>query len=375
MSNQSNFDQERFNSLRDKIMDRSDRDGINPSKVLASIKKWSDNQLDLFEIIVNLFDNSEKKLEKGRESEQIDEIVRINIIEDWRNNKAGEYLIEIERKILKSTNSHALLNTYRKLLEKESIAYRIDSQIYKTLLDYGLISRHDNQLTIANEIYRTVFNIEWIDQHCNNPTSATTTNTKFTIHTVPENRIKTDNRASNMSRILSLLSLSLLPIFIILINYTGGSKNPAPSPNSGIDANCKKNLKEIEQILKQELSSGQENLILGYSGDQIYWQEKDDLKTCQSDVEDLLITNYAPAAASGQTEQAIKFLCLIRNRGEDYSGFFGAAQKQLNEWYDPKDSSNLRSKVDEHIKGLKRDLPEACPAAPPELLEKYKSSQ
>ena len=82
MSNQATVDYERFSALRNKIMDRSDLDKIDLSKVLESIQKWSGSQyhqLDLFDIIANLFHKYENKFEKGRESEQIDEIVRINI--------------------------------------------------------------------------------------------------------------------------------------------------------------------------------------------------------------------------------------------------------------------------------------------------------
>lgn len=366
MSNQATVDHERFSTLRNKILDRSDLDKIDSLKVLESIKKWSGSSpdhLDLFEIIVDLFDNDKSSWETGRESDQIDNIVRINIIEDWRNNKASDHLSEIEQKILGSTES---IRIYRRLLNKDSIPYNSASEPHQILLDSGLIrliSQNNNKLTIANDIYRTVFDIQWVNQHSNTPIVSTTQN---------------KNRVSNMSWMLSFLSLPLMVIVIILIPQETPGDKPVPSPSpstspspSVIDKDCKNNLQEIESNIDRIILDSQSNDVPQYFGDQIYWQEQGDLdEECQLKVEDKLFTQSIRAAAKAQPEQAVEFLCLIRDRKEKSSEFFELAQKQLSKWYDPKDPSNLRPTVEESIQSLslERPLPDACPAAPPELL-------
>ena len=377
MSNQATVDYERFSALRNKIMDRSDLDKIDLSKVLESIQKWSGSQyhqLDLFDIIANLFHKYENKFEKGRESEQIDEIVRINIIEDWRNNKASDHLIEIERKILDSTNSKVLLKTYRKLLEGETIASGSNS---KTFLHYGLISRSNNQLTIANEIYRTVFNIQWIEQHWNNLTFPSENTKRIKDSVVPQ---YTSKEASRTSTILSLVSFLFVFFFLLPLSIFTSQKTPedksVPSPSPFIDEGCKKNLKEIElsidRILTQESNLDEENPIPKYFGRQIYWENENDLnEACQLEIEKSLHSNALKAAGEHKKgEKAIEFLCLIRDREEKSSEYFDAAQKKLAQWYNPTDPSDLSFKVDDYISRLQGDLPNACPAAPPELLKK-----
>ena len=120
--------------------------------------------MDLTRIISNLVLQYEDFLKQGGEKKFIEELIRKNIIENWQQNEARDYLIEIQDQILEQDgHAKSRLKIYKDILQGQVIANNKPET--SALLKSELIVDKNSGLEVANEIFKKVFNLEWVNQN------------------------------------------------------------------------------------------------------------------------------------------------------------------------------------------------------------------
>jgi hypothetical protein len=137
----------------------------NPQELLKSILQWTGGQPFLTQKICSLVKESKQSIPNGTEKDWLDNLVRTQIIENWKFQDSPIHLTNIERRILHEQKSE-VLSVYESILQGESdFDKRSNYEALQTLMSTGLLIRHDGKLKVANKIYESVFDREWIAQN------------------------------------------------------------------------------------------------------------------------------------------------------------------------------------------------------------------
>jgi hypothetical protein len=138
----------------------------NPQNVLQEVLAWTGGQPFLTQKICQLVLNSSDLPSTGSEGEQVKNLVRSQVLQNWEAQDEPEHFKTIRERILRSgSNTSRLLGLYQ-LLQKEVAAD--DSPEQKELRLSGLVVRHKGKLTVYNRIYESIFNLAWVEKELEN---------------------------------------------------------------------------------------------------------------------------------------------------------------------------------------------------------------
>ena len=136
----------------------------NPLRVLAEILNWTGGQpfltQKLCKLTVESYGDRDRRLTIA---EQIENIARSKIIDNWRFQDEPEHLKTICDRLLREKTANCLLRLTEQILVHGSIAAD-DSPEQKQLLLSNLVVKQSDRLFIRNPIYRHIFNEKWIHQ-------------------------------------------------------------------------------------------------------------------------------------------------------------------------------------------------------------------
>lgn len=142
----------------------------NPQAVLKEVLYWTNGQPFLTQklcwLIVNYCNKNtaDRFLEAGEESLWIEQIVQNQIINNWETQDEPEHLRTIRDRLLRNTSkSTQLLQLYQQILQHKKIPWH-NSPEYLELSLSGLVTQHQDRLTVKNPIYAKIFNLDWVNQ-------------------------------------------------------------------------------------------------------------------------------------------------------------------------------------------------------------------
>ncbi|BAY66516.1 two-component sensor serine/threonine kinase [Calothrix brevissima NIES-22] len=136
----------------------------NPQTVLKEILAWTNGQPFLTQKLCKLIRNTSSPIPNGGEVSWIENLVRMNIIDNWESQDEPEHLRTIRDRLLKSNKSVQLLEIFRQVLHQEEVI-TVDSPEEKELLLSGLVVKQQGILRVQNRIYKLIFNRSWVDLH------------------------------------------------------------------------------------------------------------------------------------------------------------------------------------------------------------------
>lgn len=161
-----------YSQIRLKLLELSKK-SEHPYQVLAAIQAWTGNQPNLTQALCQVVFEASVFIVAGEEATQIDRLVQDHIIHDWESGAAAQHLLELRDRWLghQRCRPQDLLSLYGRILEEYDVPAE-DSSEEQVLLALGLITNHNDTLSIANPIYRCVFNHHWITQEIINAEAA-----------------------------------------------------------------------------------------------------------------------------------------------------------------------------------------------------------
>ncbi|EDX78728.1 hypothetical protein MC7420_7381 [Coleofasciculus chthonoplastes PCC 7420] len=139
----------------------------NPRSVLREILKWTNGQPFLTQKLCRITQMITYTIPAGSEAQNIKNLVRSQIIENWEENDHPEHLISIRDRILKSNKigAESLLRYYQQILRRGEMLAD-DSPEQKELCLSGLVvkRKRNGKLTVQNLIYQSIFNKTWVKE-------------------------------------------------------------------------------------------------------------------------------------------------------------------------------------------------------------------
>jgi WD40 repeat protein len=134
----------------------------NPQVLLQEILKWTGGQPFLTQKVCQLVIESSPNL-------TIEQIIKKNIIDNWRSQDVPEHLKTIEARILSNKEkSRNLLEQYKEIISSSSGIDTDRSQEQQELKLSGLVVKRKGKLQPYNLIYREIFNLEWVELELSN---------------------------------------------------------------------------------------------------------------------------------------------------------------------------------------------------------------
>ncbi|MBR8826793.1 MAG: AAA-like domain-containing protein [Gomphosphaeria aponina SAG 52.96 = DSM 107014] len=280
------------------------------NNLIREIFLWTGNQLQLIEIVCQLLIEQKNSLQQREYS--IEELISINIIENWQNidhlREMGSHLLN------KDGYAKSRLEKYKQILQDRVSADERPETL--ALLQVELIINNDGWLEVSNRIYREVFNLRWVKEEL-------------------ENIAQKENQTAPLTRTLSLyflLGFIIGGIFLFFLNKPETvPSNDSNSPNSN-DNNivtespeiCRtsdlsvpletriQKLKNLQNENPEEFSSECETQLT-----ELNWIQKA-IGLAQNNI-----------VASKRVENAFETLCQIPENSLN----FNEAQHWVNEWY------------------------------------------
>ncbi|WP_287358340.1 AAA-like domain-containing protein [Moorena sp. SIO3B2] len=140
----------------------------NPQDVLKQVLYWSGGQPFLTQKLCKLLLDSVSTIPTGGEAEWVDQLVRSQVIDDWKSHDNPEHLKTIRDRLIKNEQrAGRLLGLYQQILQRGEIASD-DSYEQIELRLSGLVVEKQGKLRIYNRIYQAVFNQNWVDKELAN---------------------------------------------------------------------------------------------------------------------------------------------------------------------------------------------------------------
>ncbi|MBW4687243.1 MAG: AAA-like domain-containing protein [Komarekiella atlantica HA4396-MV6] len=137
----------------------------NPRIVLNEVLSWTSGQPFLTQKLCKLIRSSLSPIPTNSEAEWIENLVQMNVINNWESQDEPEHLKTIRDRILKNTQKPVcLLDLYRQILHQGKIV-SVDSPEVRELLLSGLVVKQQGYLKVHNRIYELIFNTSWIDMY------------------------------------------------------------------------------------------------------------------------------------------------------------------------------------------------------------------
>ncbi|NJO63426.1 MAG: hypothetical protein HC836_36005 [Richelia sp. RM2_1_2] len=131
----------------------------SPQAVLKEVLAWTGGQPLLTQKLCDLLVGYPQLT-----SQDVEKIVRQQIIENWESQDEPPHLKTIKDRILRSKhNTGALLGLYQKILQLGQIPVE-DSPEQIELRLSGLVVENQGYLQVYNRIYATVFDLNWVEK-------------------------------------------------------------------------------------------------------------------------------------------------------------------------------------------------------------------
>ncbi len=135
----------------------------NPQAVLKEVLDWTGGQPLLTQKLCDLLAGF-----PGLKNQDVENIVRQKIIDNWESFDEPPHLKTIKDRILRSKhNTGALLGLYQKILQLGQIPAD-DSPEQIELRLSGLVVENQGYLQVYNRIYATVFDLNWVEKELMN---------------------------------------------------------------------------------------------------------------------------------------------------------------------------------------------------------------
>ncbi len=136
----------------------------NPTEVLKEILAWTGGQPFLTQKICQLVITFSLAIAAGREAEVVENLVRIQVIENWEATDEPEHLKTIRDRIIRNEQrAGRLLGLYQQILQQGKLAADDTPEQIELRLS-GLVVKRAGNLKAYNPIYESVFNKNWIDK-------------------------------------------------------------------------------------------------------------------------------------------------------------------------------------------------------------------
>jgi hypothetical protein len=134
-----------------------------PRSVLREILKWTNGQPFLTQKLCRITQMITYTIPAGSEAQDINNLVRSQIIENWEEKDHPEHLRTIRDRILKSNKigAESLLRYYQQILQRGEMLAD-DSPEQEELCLSGLVVERNGKLTVQNLIYQSIFNKDWV---------------------------------------------------------------------------------------------------------------------------------------------------------------------------------------------------------------------
>lgn len=190
-------------------------------KTLDRVLFWTGGQSFLTHQLFTLLAKNNNPLNYQQEEEQIDDLVKTKIIDDWENNELRSHLKPLKERLFNNRQCQGenLLLLYRQIITETVAADQ--SQEQQELLNMGLVVRQQSKLIVANRIYQSVFNLSWVTKALNRQAQANSLaqivpETAHNSAAIPTaSPVETKNSWFKFKNILLLLTLiGLMTIFL-----------------------------------------------------------------------------------------------------------------------------------------------------------------
>jgi hypothetical protein len=138
-----------------------------PRSVLREIIKWTNGQPFLTQKLCRITKMITYTIPAGSEAQNIKNLVRSQIIENWEEKDYPEHLRTIRDRIVKSEiGTESLLRYYQQILRRGKMLKMLadDSPEQEELCLSGLVVKWNGKLTVQNLIYQSIFNKDWVKE-------------------------------------------------------------------------------------------------------------------------------------------------------------------------------------------------------------------
>jgi WD40 repeat protein len=140
----------------------------NPKAVLQEVLEWTGGQPFLTQWICQLVLTNSSLLSVERVAESIENIVRLQVINNWLAQDRQQHLQTIRARLLKNEQcTCGLLGLYQQILQQGEIAADNSSDQMELQLS-GLVVKRQGKLRVYNRIYKSVFDDTWVEKELRN---------------------------------------------------------------------------------------------------------------------------------------------------------------------------------------------------------------
>ncbi|NEQ66112.1 MAG: tetratricopeptide repeat-containing protein [Symploca sp. SIO2D2] len=136
----------------------------NPQKVLQEILYWTGGQPFLTQKLCHLVSLVQLPIPNGQEAEQIEQLVYLSVIKDWKTQDNPEHLRTIINRLLNNEQiAGRLLGLYQHIFQQGEIVADESLEHNKLRLS-GLVVERKSKLKVYNPIYQAVFDLNWVNE-------------------------------------------------------------------------------------------------------------------------------------------------------------------------------------------------------------------
>ena len=136
----------------------------NPSIVLQEVLNWTGGQPFLTQKLCWLVATSETSIPIGGEAQWVEQLVQLQIIENWEAQDEPPHLKTIRNRILKiGQRKVLLLKLYQQIWQQGEIPVN-DSPEQMELGLSGLVVKQNGKLRVSNRICERIFDLSWVNQ-------------------------------------------------------------------------------------------------------------------------------------------------------------------------------------------------------------------
>jgi predicted ATPase/GAF domain-containing protein/tRNA A-37 threonylcarbamoyl transferase component Bud32 len=136
----------------------------NPQTLLKEVFGWTSGQPFLTQKLCNIICQASLPIPTGGEAAWIEQLVWMNVIENWETQDEPEHLKTIRDRLLRSKKSVQLLELYRQVLTCSPVV-TTNSRVVKELLLSGVVVDRQGALRVNNRIYESIFDLSWVQRH------------------------------------------------------------------------------------------------------------------------------------------------------------------------------------------------------------------
>ncbi|MEB3359433.1 MAG: CHASE2 domain-containing protein [Synechococcales bacterium] len=135
-----------------------------PDAVIQAILDWTGGQPFLTQKLCWLVTRQAQPVAAGEEVQQVRQLVRSHLIDNWETQDQPEHLRTIRDRLLRqSSQPERLLRRYRTILRRGSISATNTPELMELRLT-GLVTQQQGRLVPFNRVYATVFDQAWVAQ-------------------------------------------------------------------------------------------------------------------------------------------------------------------------------------------------------------------